>query len=168
MAVKKIALMGESVLRQVAKSVPPKDITTKEIQTLIDDMVETALEELEGGFTTVGLAAPQVFESLRIFLAIAGDNKKDDRKYDVYINPEIEYVGEGQNASMESCVSTPRLCGEVRRYKKIKVAYLDREGKKQRKKLDGFRAVVVQHEYDHIEGILWIDKVTDTKTITYC
>lgn len=168
MAVKKIAIMGESVLRQVAEPVPPKDITTQEIQALIDDMIETAKEELEGGFSTVGLAAPQVFESRRIFLAIAGDHKKSEPKYDIYINPEIEYVGEEQEVSSESCVSTPRLCGEVLRYKKVKITYLDREGKKQKKKLDGFRAIVVQHEYDHIEGILWIDKVTDTKTITYC
>lgn len=160
--------MGESVLRQVAKPVPKKDIPTKEFQTFIDDMIETALQELEGGFTTVGLAAPQVFESKRIFLAISGDHKKSEPKYDVYINPEIEYIGEDQEVSSESCVSTPRLCGEVLRHKKVKVTYLDREGKKQKKKLDGFRAIVVQHEYDHLEGILWIDKVVDTKTIIYC
>ena len=70
--------------------------------------------------------------------------------------------------SEESCLSTPGLCGTVRRYKELKITYFDREGNKQRKKVADEQAIFIQHEYDHLDGILWVDKVVDTKSMAYC
>jgi peptide deformylase len=69
---------------------------------------------------------------------------------------------------MESCLSTPGLCGEVKRYENIRLTYYDDNGEKQREKMNGEYAVFVQHELDHLNGVLWVDRVEDTKTISYC
>lgn len=168
MAVLEIALMGKPVLRQVAEPVSADELKSKEFQNFIDDFIETACQTPEPGYMTVGLAAPQVFESKRFFVAALPGATAKNPKFEVYINPEIEYISNEVQIGIESCLSTPGLCGEVTRHKEVEITYTDRKGKKQKEKISGERATFVQHEFDHIEGVLWIDKVTDTKTISFC
>ena len=168
MAVREIKLMGEDILRQVSRQVPQKEINSQSIQKLIDDMLETAAQTPEGGFITAGLAAPQVGESLRLFLVMKEGSDRKNPEYDIYINPELDFSSTEVTESEESCLSTPGLCGLVRRYKDLKITYFNREGEKQRKKVTGEQSIFIQHEFDHLEGILWVDKVIDTKTMSFC
>ena len=168
MAIRDILVLGESILRQRSEPVPENEISSKPIQTLIDDMLETASQSPEGSFITAGLAAPQVGESLRIFLALKEGSKRNSPEYEIYINPELEFPSSELTESKESCLSTPGLCGIVRRYPEVHITYFDRDGNKQRQKLSDDHAIFVQHEYDHLDGILWIDNVVDTKSIRFC
>lgn len=168
MAVRDIHVLGASVLRKSSEPVDQNEITSQSVQGLIDDMLETASQTPEDGFITAGLAAPQVGVSQRIFLVIKEGSSRKNPEYEIYINPELEFPRNELVESEESCLSTPGLCGKVRRYESVEVTYFDREGNKQRKKLNGEHAVFTQHEYDHLEGVLWIDKVVDTKSIRYC
>jgi peptide deformylase len=168
MAVKDIVLMGDPKLRQKSKPISEEDIHTDDIQTLIDDMVETASQTPENGFITAGLAAPQVGEQKRLFLVIKDGSDKKEPQYEVYINPDIDIESGEVVDSEESCLSTPHLCGVVKRYKEIKISYLDREGKRQKKKVSGDQAIFMQHENDHLDGILWVDKQVDTRMMSYC
>lgn len=168
MAVREIKLMGDKNLRRKAQNVPPDKIKSKEVQLLIDDLLETASQTPEDGFITAGLAAPQVNESVRIFLVMKEGSNRKKPDYVVYVNPQLEFTDQKMVESEESCLSTPGICGTVRRYDSLRVTYLDRDGNKQRKKFAGEQAIFIQHENDHLDGILWIDKVIDTKTISYC
>jgi peptide deformylase len=96
-----------------------------------------------------------------------GSNKKSP-EYEIYINPKFDVIDGEVIDSEESCLSTPGLCGMVKRMKNIKVNYLDRNGVRQRKKLSGEQAVFFQHEHDHLEGIIWVDKQIDTRLMGYC
>jgi peptide deformylase len=167
MAVVEIALAGDPVLRKKAAIIPQEKITSDDTQNLIQNLIDTVSEEPEEGFVNVGLAAPQISVSKRVFVVIKS-KKGDDIDYQVYINPEIEFISQQLVTSEESCLSTPHLCGEVQRYRKIRIKYFDHEGKKQSEKIRGDRAIYLQHELDHLDGILWFDKVKDTKTISYC
>lgn len=168
MAVLDVALMGKPVLRQKAQLVPEDQIKTKETQQFIDDMLETVKQEPEEGFTYVGLAAPQVFQSQRIFVAYVPIGDVPKPQFEIFINPELEITTDQMKTGHESCISTPNLGGMVPRYTEVQIKYIDREGNKKRQKFSNEYAIYVQHEFDHLEGILWIDKVTDTKTIGYC
>lgn len=169
MAEQNVLLMGDSRLREVSKSVDTEDIKSKEIQDLIQDLRDTAkTTPLEEGFITVGLSAPQIGVQKRIFVVISERSKKGEPKFDVYINPEIDYQNTEMVEDTESCLSTPGICGRVKRYDSIKLTYYDEEGNKKREKFNGEYAVFIQHEADHLDGVLWIDRVEDTKTISYC
>ncbi len=168
MAILDIKLMGEDVLREVAEPIPEDEIESQSTQELIDDMIETASQNPEHGFITAGLAAPQVGVSKRIFLIIAEGSTKKSPKFNVYINPELDFTTDELKDSNESCLSTPHLCGTVKRYTRVKITYYDREGNKQRETFAGDFAIYLQHENDHLDGVLWIDKVEDTKTISFC
>ena len=168
MAVKKIHVMGAKVLREVAQPVPEKEISSEKIQSLIDDMIETASQTPEDGFITAGLAAPQVGESLRIFLVIKEGSNRMSPEYEVFINPELDFSTPEMQDSEESCLSTPGLCGIVKRYRELKVTYYTREGRREKKKISGERAIFIQHENDHLDGVLWVDKLVDTRSMAYC
>lgn len=160
--------MGDPRLRKKSKPIPKEEIRTDEIQSLIADMVATASQTPENGFITAGLAAPQVGVQKRLFLVIKDSSDKGKPQYDVYINPDIDIENGEVVDSEESCLSTPHLCGVVKRYKEIKITYLDSEGKRQRKKVTGDQAIFMQHENDHLDGILWVDKQVDTRLMSYC
>ena len=168
MAIRNIHVLGEPVLRQRSEPVPENEITSSSVQELIDDLLETASQTPEGSFITAGLAAPQVGESVRIFLAMKEGSKRTEPKYEIYINPELEFPGAELTKSEESCLSTPGICGTVRRYTEVQITYLVRKGKRQRQKFSDDHAIFVQHEFDHLDGILWVDKVVDSKSIRYC
>ena len=161
--------MGHPVLRSRARAIDPADIRSTRIQTLIDDMIET-MREYQG----VGLAAPQVHESLRVFVAgFAPDEDEDeeDRAERVplmaLINPEIAPIGTAVVEDWEGCLSIPDIRGRVPRAREISVRAYDRQGKRIELRARGFTARVIQHETDHLDGVLFFDRMTSFKTLTF-
>ncbi len=159
---REITELGNPVLRQRAESVG--DISDTEIQELIDDLILTA-EDANG----VGIAAPQVSESLRIFI-IAGtasprypDAPETETK--VIINPEIVSVSEEVEKGWEGCLSIPGIRALVPRYKSIRAVYTDRNSNPVQEDFSDFAARVFQHEYDHINGVVFLDRVESSLEI---
>jgi peptide deformylase len=145
----KIITIGHPTLKMIAKSVPHDQIDTDEIQTLIDNMIDTMAKA--GG---VGIAAPQVNVSKRIFIIKPNMFKKAE----AIINPTVEYIKEaGKKSSSEGCLSIPGKTFKVKRYKEINFSYFNRDGKWMVERATGFRAIVAQHEYDHLNGIMISD-----------
>lgn len=143
-------------LRKKSKKLTKEEIHSKKIQTFIDQLIYTAENaKLQAGWESAGLAAIQVDNAVRIF--IAKDLIHDVFK--VYINPEIEYLGTAKDIKLEGCLSIPETTGMVERHKRIRVRYIDREGNERKEKFDGFNSRIIQHEYDHLEGILFTDKL---------
>jgi peptide deformylase len=158
MSILKIARLGHPVLRQVAAPIDPKQITGPEIQRLIRDMLETMLE-----YKGVGLAAPQVHQPVRLILA-AGDEDDEGRPVvRVLINPEITPTTEEKEGMWEGCLSIPGMRGYVERPRAIELEAYNEKGKKIALSLEGFPAVVMQHEKDHLDGVLFVDKLKDTR-----
>jgi len=129
------------------------DIDSQEIQGLIDDMFET-LKKKKG----VGLAAVQIDKMMRVFI-IDWENQKQ-----VFINPKIEKLSKKQIVIEEGCLSVPGIYKDVERSMKVTVSAVDRYGKKIKLKADGMLARIIQHEYDHLEGVLFIDRIKDIKS----
>ena len=172
MAILKVARMGHPVLRAKARPLSASDIRSPEIQRLIDDMFDT-MHEYQG----VGLAAPQVHESLRIFVAGFSPNHDEDEDDDdrdnrdvpqmALINPEITPVGREQVEDWEGCLSIPDIRGRVPRHRQISVKAYDRQGKRIDLKVSGFTARVIQHETDHLDGVLFFDRMARFETLTF-
>jgi peptide deformylase len=160
----KIARMGHPVLRQRADSVDPARIADPEFQDFIDSMLAT-MHEYDG----VGLAAPQVHVSKRVvvFHEGAGLVGQDDEPITALINPEIEPVGDEMAAMWEGCLSVPGLRGRVTRPAAIRVRALDRTGRPVDLELEEFDAVVTQHECDHLDGILYVDRLDDSTQLAF-
>ncbi len=156
MAILKIARMGHPVLLQRAETV--SDPTDPEIRRLVADMIETMLDA--GG---VGLAGPQVHVPLRLFvMQLPGDRNGGEALAPfVVINPSIEPVGEDRVLRWEGCLSIPGLRAAVPRWLRIRYAGVDTANAPVGGEVDGFHANVVQHEYDHLDGILYPMRVTD-------
>lgn len=144
MAVRKIITLGNPILRQKAQ---PISKITKSEQKLIDDMFET-MEESEG----VGLAAPQIAVPKRIFVA-----QWEGERYAI-INPTIEWQSDEMVIGTEGCLSIPRVQADINRHLKIRVRGLDRNGKTFVLEPEGWLARIFQHEIDHLDGILIIDR----------
>jgi len=149
MAVLEIKVYGASVLREKSK---PVEKITPEIVNLVKDMVETMYTA-----SGVGLSAPQVGISKRIIIVDSGD-----KDVIVLINPQIIYQ-EGEEISEEGCLSLPELYAEVKRYAKVSVEGLGLNGEKLVLSAEGLVARAIQHEIDHLNGILFIDKVGRAK-----
>ncbi len=175
MSILKIARMGHPVLRAKARALHPSEIRTPTIQLLIDDMFET-MKEYQG----VGLAAPQVHEGLRIFVAgfppVVNDDEDDDREADedeedvplmAVINPEIEVVTREVVEDWEGCLSIPDIRGRVPRSRQISVRAYDRQGKKMEIQASGFTARVIQHETDHLDGVLFFDRMKNFQSLSF-
>ena len=163
MAILKVARMGHPVLREKCKIIDPAAITGPEVQRLIRDMFETMAE-----YNGVGLAAPQVHQPVR--LALAGGDADDEGRleYRVLINPEITVLDGAQPFGMyEGCLSVPGLRGWVERPDKIRVKAWNEQGQKTEIVLEGFPAVVIQHECDHLDGVLYVDRIEDTTRFGY-
>ena len=166
MAIRNIARMGNPILRQKAKEIPHNQIRSPEVQRLIDDLIET-MREYDG----IGLAAPQVHESVRLF--VTGDiyDPEDDSQLllpaGVVINPEIKFLTPDEVAFWEGCLSVPDLRGLVPRPGKLRLTAYDRQGKKLELEAEGFAATVLQHEYDHLDGILFLDRMPDMKRLSF-
>lgn len=149
MALREIVTVGDPILRKISK--PVTQINDK-IHTLLDDMIETMRFENRG----VGLAAVQVGMLKRIFICDVGE----DSGLIEFINPEM-LSREGSVLSTEGCLSVPDRSGVVERPERIKIRALDRFGKSFELDAEGFLAVCICHEYDHLEGVLFIDKLTE-------
>jgi len=168
-AILKVARMGHPVLRAKARPVPPSEIASPVVQRLIDDMFETMHE-----YAGIGLAAPQVHESLRIFVAglrnapVTDDfPEDDDMPFVALINPELTLVGKPDHEGWEGCLSIPEIRGLVPRAPRIQVRALDRAGKRVEFTASGLPARVIQHETDHLDGILFFDRMRSFGSLTY-
>ena len=160
MAILKIARMGHPVLLERAAAVT--DPSAPEIKRLVADMIET-MEDASGA----GLAAPQVHMPLRIFIfrvpgqRATGDADDQAMGTTVAINPTVELLGEDVRLRWEGCLSIPGLRAAVPRHWRIRYTGLDAEGRPFAREATGFHAGVVQHEYDHLDGILYPMRLTD-------
>lgn len=162
MTILKIARMGHPVLRTPAKPVEnPKD---PEIQRLISDMVDT-MEDANGA----GLAAPQVHVPLRLVMFhVPSERTEDDSvPLTVLINPLIEPLSEERADGIEGCLSLPGMAGRVARYQHIRYSGLDADGNPIEREASGFHARVVQHECDHLDGILYPQRMDDLSSFGY-
>ena len=162
MSILKVARMGHPVLRQRARAIEPKELKTVPLQKFIDDMIAT-MDEYSG----VGLAAPQVHESLRIFVAHLDAEGRGHGDALTIINPEIEVVGTDVIEGWEGCLSIPDIRGRVPRAAQIRVTALDRHGKRIEINTRDFPARVIQHETDHLNGVLFFDRMRSFESLTY-
>ena len=172
MSILKVARMGHPVLRARAKALDPGDIKSSKIQLLIDDMFET-MKEYQG----VGLAAPQVHQGVRIFVAgfapRADDEEEDEEDEDdrvplmALINPELKPIGTETDDEWEGCLSIPDIRGRVTRPREIEVRAFDRRGRRIERRVGGFTARVIQHETDHLDGVLFFDRMKSFETLTF-
>ena len=154
--------MGHPVLRERARPVTPADLRHPLTQKLIDDMIET-MHEYHG----VGLAAPQIHEGVRLFVALLDEEPDRDTEPIAVINPEIAPNSDVAEEGWEGCLSIPDIRGMVPRFTDITVRALDRNGKKVELKLSKFAARVAQHETDHLDGVLFFDRMTSMHSLTY-
>lgn len=151
-----IIKIGDPILRAQAQELTMAEIESPEIQTLADDMAHTM--KIAGG---IGLAGPQINRSIRMFVM----GMKPRIPLTVVINPKIEYLEQyGQTQSQEGCLSIPGKTVVVKRYKRIHISYFDRKGQYISKELTGMAAIIAQHEYDHLNGVLIIDLVETMKS----
>jgi peptide deformylase len=162
----KVAQMGNPVLRQVAEAVRPEEFEDPAFQDFIDDMIDTMFE-----YDGVGLAAPQVHESTRVIVVRKAQGDNEDEEGDpsviVLVNPEFEEVGESCEVDWEGCLSIPEIRGRVPRPAQIRVKALDRNGKAICFETQGYPGRVIQHEIDHLEGVLYLDRMDDLVSLTF-
>ena len=167
MALLKIARLGHPKIRYGAKLVSPYELQSSEIQKFIQDLVET-MRDAHG----VGIAAPQVHVSKQV---IAVEVSPDNPRYPnqsaiplvVLVNPKIvQYVEEMENG-WEGCLSVPDLRGQVPRSTRVRVQALDRHGEEVEFDAQDFYARVIQHEVDHLQGQVFLDRLSDLSTLTY-
>ena len=161
--------MGHPVLRAKAQSIPVADIGTPPVQRLIDDMFETMREY--GG---IGLAAPQVHEPLRLFVAglrsadVGAEMGDDsDMPFVTIINPQLTLVGDPIETGWEGCLSIPDIRGLVPRAPEVRVQAYDRAGARISFTARGLPARVVQHETDHLDGILFFDRMSTLDSLAF-
>ena len=167
MAILKVAHMGHPVLRAKARPLEAAEIRSPAVQQLIDDMLETMAE-----YHGVGLAAPQVHKSVRLFVAGFPESEEDEQEEPevplmVLINPEIAIVGKETSEDWEGCLSIPDIRGRVPRARQIVVRAYDRNGKRLEIKASNFTARVIQHETDHLDGVLFFDRMTSFESLTF-
>ncbi len=150
-----IVAYGDAVLKKVCAKIT---MGKPGLQTLIDDMFET-MDSANG----VGLAAPQIDKSIRLFIVDTSLMEEEITIKKAFINPVIEEEWGEEWAYEEGCLSIPKIRGEVLRYDKICITYEDIDGNKFTEDYEGMPARVIQHEYDHIEGILFTDHLSPFK-----
>jgi peptide deformylase len=169
MSILKVARMGHPVLRSKAKPVPPAEIRSARIQRLIDDMFETMRE-----YSGIGLAGPQVHEGARIFVAGIRDAEGPAEELSgeamplvAIVNPQITMIGERVEEGWEGCLSIPDIRGLVPRAHDITVDAFDRKGHRIQFTARGLPARVIQHETDHLDGVLFVDRMRSFETLTF-
>jgi peptide deformylase len=166
MSLLKVARMGHPVLRTRAREVERAELKHASIQKLIDDMIDT-MHEYHG----VGLAGPQIHEGLRIFVAAIAPQDDEPLSPDdepmVVINPVITPIGIEVVEDWEGCLSIPDIRGRVPRARSIKVTAMDRDGGRIDVTSRDFPARVIQHETDHLDGVLFLDRMRGLETLAY-
>lgn len=166
MAILKVSQLGHPVLREPSQSVPEKQICTPDFQRFIDDMIET-MREYDG----VGLAAPQVHVPWRVATIEVGENPRYPDAPEVpllvIINPEVTPAGSELEEDWEGCLSVPGLRGKTPRHAALDLRALDREGNPISLQAEHFFARVIQHEVDHLDGKVYLDRMHDFRTLTH-
>ncbi len=151
--IKEIVKIGDDVLRQIAKSAENNEKT----QEIIQDLKDTLLSVENGA----GLAAPQIGESLRVFVTRNYKQNNSRKNILIFINPEIIEYSELTIQIPDGCLSIPNISDFTTRSSFIKVKYLNENFEQIEEELSGFQSVVFQHEFDHLNGILFIDRVSE-------
>ena len=167
MSAKKVLKMGHPLLREVARQVTEEEIQSQEFLQLVHDMHDTM--KMEGG---IGIAAPQIGVSKQVAII---ELPEESERYEevqktpllVIINPVLTVIDEEKKGYWEGCLSVPGLRGFVERPQKIKVDFTNLDLENQTLELEGFLATVFQHELDHLWGTLYVDKIKDTKLLSY-
>jgi peptide deformylase len=166
MSLLKVARMGHPVLRMRARELDRSGLVQPSMQKLIDDMIDT-MHEYHG----VGLAGPQIHEGLRIFVAaISPDNEEPlspEEEPMVVINPVITAIGDEMVEDWEGCLSIPDIRGRVPRARAIEVNAMDRHGRQIDITAQGFPARVMQHETDHLDGVLFLDRMRSFESLAF-
>lgn len=164
MAIRKIATLGHPVLRQVSREVTKSELASEAMQRFIDDLIET-MHDANGA----GLAAPQVYEPVRIAAIEINKNPrypyKPNYPLTVLVNPVVTPTTEETFLNYEGCLSVPNLRGEVRRFAGVRVRAWDRHGKDLDFEVKGLTAGTFQHELDHLDGKVFVDRVEDTRSL---
>jgi peptide deformylase len=167
MSILKVARMGHPVLRTRAQAIERGDIKSAAVQRLIDDMIDTMTE-----YHGVGLAAPQVHESLRLFVVAFDPSQPepdDDQPLEpvAIINPEITPLGDEMVEDWEGCLSIPDIRGRVPRLRDLGLRAYDRKGERFEVRLRNFQARVIQHENDHLDGVLFFDRMRSFDSLAF-
>lgn len=158
-----VVRLGHPVLRSVAEPVSEELFASGRLVDLGRDMVQTMIEE-----NGVGLAAPQVAEGLRLFSYwVPESDDEPETPPTVLVNPEIRAVGEELEEGWEGCLSIPGLRGLVPRYRRIKVKARNLDGEAISLTADGFHARVIQHEYDHLDGVVFLDRMSSAQSLAF-
>jgi len=165
MTVREILHVGNPLLREVSRAVTHEELASVEMQTLIDDLVDT-MRAANGA----GIAAPQIGELVRIATIEVNENPRYPYKpripLTVVVNPVVEFLDDELVDINEGCLSVPNMRGNVLRHVNIRVTYLDRHGVEHVEVKRGLTAGTFQHELDHLDGLLFLDRVHDTRTLT--
>jgi peptide deformylase len=165
MSILKVARIGHPVVRRPGQTVAREDLLSPAMQKLVEDMRETMYE-----YDGVGLAAPQVHASL--LLAVLEVPASDRRAeggvpFSVLVNPVVTPIGNEMIDGWEGCLSIPDLRGLVPRFARVRLEALDREGRPYTLEAEGFHARVIQHECDHLEGRVYLDRMRDMRTLSF-
>jgi peptide deformylase len=166
MSILKVARLGHPVLRKITAPLSLAEIQSPTFQKLVDDLIET-MKEYDG----VGLAADQVHESKQVAVLEVAENRRYPDKprvpLTVLINPKISHLTQEMEEDWEGCLSIPDLRGRVPRYKSIHVQAWDRDGNELEFTATDFHARVIQHEYDHLHGKVYLDRMRDFSSLTF-
>lgn len=156
MAILPIRIYGDPILRKKAAAI---DVITPEIRELIEDMAETMFDA-----PGIGLAAPQVGKSLRLFIVDPNLGESDDaEEYVAFINPVLSHKSEDQVVIEEGCLSLPDIRADVERPRTLRVEFSDLRGERQSVEVTGMLARVIQHENDHLDGIMFVDRINSVR-----
>lgn len=165
MTVREILHVGNPLLREVSREVTPDELASPEVQQLIDDLVDT-MHAANGA----GIAAPQIGELLRIATIEVTKNPRYPYKppipLTIVVNPVVDFLDDEMVEINEGCLSVPNMRGNVMRHVNIRVRYLDRHGVPHDEVKRGLTAGTFQHELDHLDGLLFLDRVHDTRSLT--
>ncbi len=162
----KVARLGHPVLRKKSQPVKPSEIAHPRFQSFLDDLAETMRE-----YRGVGIAAPQVHVPRRVFLIECVRPKRypvrERISLYIVINPRLEILDRRQVGLWEGCLSIPEMRGWTPRYRKVRVRGFDRKAQPLTVTAEGFHARILQHEFDHLEGRVYLDRMDDMKSLTY-
>lgn len=148
----------EKVLRAISKEVTKEELKTEEFKQFLVDLLHTALtSEGQVGIESAGISAPQVGVNKKVIYIL----NYDTGEFELIINPQVQNIGEKTNIDTEGCLSVPNIEKNVQRYNKIKVKYINKDGNKVKRRFNSINARIVQHEDDHLKGVLFIDKAID-------
>ncbi|WP_394850738.1 peptide deformylase [Pendulispora brunnea] len=165
MAIRKIATLGHPVLRQVARTLTRDELASPKVQALIDDLIET-MRDANGA----GIAANQVYEPVQLCVIHIQNNPrypyKPNYPLTILVNPEVTPLTDETFDNNEGCLSVPNLRGQVPRFTHVRVRAWNRQGDDLDFEVKGLTAGTFQHEIDHLQGKLFVDRVTDTRTLS--